>query len=70
MGKGSSGAVVMPTQDLEPVVTPAVAQSIAQDTQSAQDAQLKARQRMRGVSSTYLRGVEQQSAGGKTKLGQ
>ena len=50
-------------------VTPAIAKSIAQDTASAQSQQLADRQRMRGISSTYLRGASG-TGGGKTKLGQ
>ena len=50
-------------------ITPAIAKSIAQDADSAQAMQLADRQRMRGISSTYLRGVTT-SSGGKSKLGQ
>lgn len=50
-------------------VTPAIAKSIEQDSESAQTMQLADRQRMRGISSTYLRGATT-SAGGKSKLGQ
>lgn len=50
-------------------MTPAIAKSIAQDTEAAQAQQLAARQRMRGISSTYLRGATT-TAGGKTRLGQ
>ena len=50
-------------------VTPAIAKSISADTESAQAQQLANRQRLRGVSSTYLRGASTTS-GGKTKLGQ
>lgn len=78
MGKGgSSGAYAaqqVPTYSAteQETVTPAIAKSIAQDTESAQAQQLLARQRMRGVSSTYLRGTDIASttAGGKAKLGQ
>ena len=68
MGKGSSGSVAMPapTATEEPV-TPAIAKSIAQDTENAQAQQLAARQRLRGISSTYQRGTAE---AGKTKLGQ
>ena len=50
-------------------VTPAIAKTIERDADSAQAMQLADRQRMRGISSTYLRGVAT-SSGGKTKLGQ
>lgn len=79
MGKGSSPTIAY-QQTAEQsysapqaeTVTPAIAKSIARDTESAQAQQLQARQRLRGVSSTYLRGTELASAtaGGKAKLGQ
>ena len=75
MGKGSSGSVSMPQQEptytapTTETVTPAIAKSIAQDTSNAQAQQIAARQRLRGISSTYLRGAGS-GAGGKTKLGQ
>lgn len=88
MGKGGSTQIVYQQPATDPAaqaaaaqsysatqaetVTPAIAKSIAQDTESAQVQQLQARQRMRGVSSTYLRGTDLASttAGGKAKLGQ
>ena len=71
---GSSGAIqqvpIYSASDQE-TVTPAIAKSIAQDTESAQAQQLQARQRLRGVSSTYLRGTDLASTmAGKSKLGQ
>ena len=59
---------VYPTATSE-TVTPAIAKSIAQDTSNAQAQQLAARQRLRGISSTYLRGAGS-GTGGKTNLGQ
>lgn len=50
-------------------VTPAIAKTIEQDSDSAQAMQLADRQRMRGISSTYLRGATT-TAGAKSKLGQ
>ena len=82
MGKGSSSSYVTSAaqaaaaQSYAPAqaeaVTPAVAKSIAQDTEGAQARQLAARQRLRGVSSTYLRGTDLAgaAAGGTEKLGQ
>ena len=82
MGKGGSPQIAY-TQDTTDyaaqsaaaqasTVTPAIAKSIAQDAESAQAQQLAARQRMRGVSSTYLRGSDLAAgaAGAKAKLGQ
>lgn len=76
MGKGGSSGVAQQvpvySASEQETVTPAIAKSIAQDTESAQAQQLLARQRLRGVSSTYLRGTDLASttAGGKAKLGQ
>jgi len=69
MGKGSSASIAPMSTEIPETVTPAIAQSIAQDTQAAQQQQLAARQRQRGISSTYLRGSNATGAG-KTKLGQ
>jgi len=69
MGKGGSGGAVAqqaPIADSD--VTPAIASSIAADTDNAQSQQLANRQRMRGIASTYMRGS--QATAGKTKLGQ
>ena len=76
MGKGKSPKIakakepepVYPTASSE-TVTPAIAKSIAQDTNAAQEQQLAARQRLRGISSTYLRG-QSTASNGKAKLGQ
>ena len=88
MGKGGSTQIVYQTPQTDyaaqaaaaqsysasqaETVTPAIAKSIARDTESAQAQQLAARQRLRGVSSTYLRGTDlaATTAGGKAKLGQ
>lgn len=69
-GSKSSGAVYK----AEEVVTPAVARSIAADTESAQAAQAEARSRKRGIRSTYNRFASQNSAmaggtGAADKLG-
>lgn len=70
---GSSGAssqVVkyVPTETsaaaTEPVVTPAVAKTISRDTESAQQAQLRERQRMFGISSTYANLKKKSESGG------
>ena len=74
MGKGSSPSVAMPDVSgmQTEVVTPAIAKTIARDTASAQQQQLAARQRMRGISSTYMRGNQLASGqtGTKSKLGE
>ena len=77
MGKGSSSsaypqsAAWMNSSSQAANVTPAIAKSIAKDTESAQATQLEARQKMRGVASTYLRGQNIAATQvGKDKLGQ
>lgn len=63
----SKTAVAQPSQE---VVTPAVAQTIARDADSARQNQLEARQRMRGIRGTYNRfASEQGGAGQASKLG-
>ena len=83
MGKGSSSSVTQEALNQQQAqqtsytpaaaydtVTPAIAKSIAADTDAAQARQLADRQRMRGISSTYLRGAAASGGSGKTKLGQ
>lgn len=70
MGKGSSSKVV--TAAAEPSVTPAIARSIAQDTESAQMLQAQDRERLRGISNTYRRyssDSQQAAQGGNKTLG-
>lgn len=56
----------------EEVITPAVGRSISKDTASAEASQREARERMRGIRSTYSRFAWQGQAGGtgsSTRLG-
>lgn len=62
------GASKAKTATPEPVVTPAVARSIQGDTQNAQANQAEARQRMRGIRSTYARFASTEG-NGNNKLG-
>lgn len=64
-GKGASTKVVQ----AEETVTPAVAQTIAADTESAQAAQRDARSRMRGIRSTYARFASEAQGAPSSKLG-
>ena len=68
MGKGSSSQVVAPAEQ-EPIVTPAVARSIAADTQSAQIIQAQERERLRGISHTYRRYSSTSQNEGNSTLG-
>lgn len=68
MGKGSSSQVVAPAEQ-EPIVTPAVARSIAADTESAQIIQAQERERLRGISHTYRRYSGESSNSGNVTLG-
>ena len=61
----SKGKVANP----EPVVTPAVARSIEGDTSANQQTQAEARQRMRGIRSTYAQFASTEAKGGASKLG-
>lgn len=65
--KSSSAPTVVQQEPAPPVVTPAVARSIAQDAQAAQINQENARQRLYGISSLYNRLGS--SAGGNQTLG-
>lgn len=54
----------------EPEVIPAVAKTISRDTSSAQVTQLRERQRMSGIASTYENARKKQDAGsGNATLG-
>ena len=55
----------------EPEVVPAVAKTISRDTSSAQASQLRERQRMSGIASTYenARRKQQESGSGNATLG-
>lgn len=68
MGKGSSSQVVAPAEQ-EPIVTPAVARSIAADTESAQIIQAQERERLRGISNTYRRNSSTSQNEGNSTLG-
>jgi hypothetical protein len=68
MGKGSSSQVVAPAEQ-EPIVTPAVARSIAADTESAQIIQAQERERLRGISNTCRRYSSTSQNEGNSTLG-
>lgn len=70
---GSSGASTqvvkyVPTETsaaaTEPAVVPAVAKTISRDTESAQQTQLRERQRMNGLASTYSELKRRNQSGG------
>lgn len=61
---GSKGASTRVVQ-AEETVTPAVAQTVAADTDSALSAQREARARLRGIRGTYARFAGSDGAGGK-----
>lgn len=63
MGKGGGGSVKTQTVAAEEPVTPAVAQNVAEDAETAETNQAERRARMRGIRSTYNRFASEQGAG-------
>lgn len=63
---GGGGGYSTQVVEAEEVITPAVAKSVSQDVSNATESQAQARQKMRGIRSTYANRTSSSSSSNST----